>query len=493
MRIASVIFLLLAGQAFAGWSDPVVISETDVGSMNMPRVAEIDGELHVVYYNYTTSPTKSRYVRSLDFGEDWDPPIVLEDSLVSAALPNIAISGQYLHTAWKSGLVEGRPVIYYKRSMDRGNTWEEGQIIHYNRFHTSVSYAALAVNGDTVFCAYKVMYDIWLTRSFDNGETWEEGRMIVEHPGALAFPMTLLFSEGRLHLVHQGGGGLAIEIFHRYSDDGGDTWSDPVMLSTYDEWDGQWPSAYADTCGNIAAAWFDYKYGGGPFGGTGDILLRYSTDNGQTWEEEVRLTESQCGQSSGIFIEGCSIYAVYDDIREGNPEIYMRTSHDLGGHWSDEERLTYSEGVSFSPRIIVNYRDGAKHKHLIWREKYPQSIAIAIYYMREISSTGIAASQGPESPLPVCSIGIYPNPFNDITTISCYLPRIGGRDLELQIYDIGGKLVRRLSRIGQHLGYKSLVWDGRSGGSQQVGSGIYLCVLSCQGKIFKSAKIAFIK
>ncbi len=66
----------------------------------------------------------------------------------------------------------------------------------------------------------------------------------------------------------------------------------------------------------------------------------------------------------------------------------------------------------------------------------------------------------------------YPNPFNPSTTISYALPQIS--DVEIVIYDIMGREVKRFVIPGQSGGYQNVVWDGRNEFGVSVSSGIYI-------------------
>jgi len=70
------------------------------------------------------------------------------------------------------------------------------------------------------------------------------------------------------------------------------------------------------------------------------------------------------------------------------------------------------------------------------------------------------------------SVGNHPNPFNPATTISFVLDK-DGRAV-VNVYDLKGRLVRRL--IDEHLsaGPNSTPWDGQDDGGRRAGSGVYL-------------------
>jgi hypothetical protein len=66
----------------------------------------------------------------------------------------------------------------------------------------------------------------------------------------------------------------------------------------------------------------------------------------------------------------------------------------------------------------------------------------------------------------------YPNPFNGSTVIEFELPQDALVDLD--IYDIGGRLVKKLGSRLYPAGENSIIWDGRNNYNENVSSGIYL-------------------
>tara|TARA_B100001248_G_scaffold225584_1_gene183206 strand:- start:271 stop:1146 length:876 start_codon:yes stop_codon:yes gene_type:complete len=69
----------------------------------------------------------------------------------------------------------------------------------------------------------------------------------------------------------------------------------------------------------------------------------------------------------------------------------------------------------------------------------------------------------------------YPNPFNPSTNIA--LDLIKDEELSILIYDIKGSLVKTIHSGVLVQGNHRFVWEGRDFKGNQVGSGIYLCVL----------------
>ncbi len=70
------------------------------------------------------------------------------------------------------------------------------------------------------------------------------------------------------------------------------------------------------------------------------------------------------------------------------------------------------------------------------------------------------------------TVAAHPNPFNPSTTIAFELPRAA--EVSLDIYDLQGRLVRRLLDESPYVsGVHKQVWDGRDGDGRATSSGVY--------------------
>jgi len=78
----------------------------------------------------------------------------------------------------------------------------------------------------------------------------------------------------------------------------------------------------------------------------------------------------------------------------------------------------------------------------------------------------------------------HPNPFNPETTVSFDLPR--DSEVELTVYNVLGRQVRALIKGNRKAGWHTLKWNGLDESRRQVGTGIYLLMMSAGG--FKSVQ-----
>ncbi|MCA9758968.1 MAG: T9SS type A sorting domain-containing protein, partial [Candidatus Eisenbacteria bacterium] len=80
-----------------------------------------------------------------------------------------------------------------------------------------------------------------------------------------------------------------------------------------------------------------------------------------------------------------------------------------------------------------------------------------------------------------------PNPFGGQTTLRFQIPRTGQVDLE--IFDVGGRRVRRLVSEPLEAGRHQVVWDGRSDRSHPLASGVYFVRLAWDGKVLTNRMV----
>jgi len=84
-----------------------------------------------------------------------------------------------------------------------------------------------------------------------------------------------------------------------------------------------------------------------------------------------------------------------------------------------------------------------------------------------------------------------PNPFNPTTTIRFGLPAPSA--VSLEIYDVAGRLVRRL-KIGavEPAGFHQVTWQGKDDRGRELGSGVYLYRLTV-GEVVKTRSMTLVR
>jgi hypothetical protein len=87
----------------------------------------------------------------------------------------------------------------------------------------------------------------------------------------------------------------------------------------------------------------------------------------------------------------------------------------------------------------------------------------------------------------------YPNPFNSSTMIQIVVPGLKvSTNVDLSLYDIQGRLVRRLLRQALSPGSYLVRWDGRADDGRAVASGVYVSRLKTEGPV-QTRKMALLR
>lgn len=84
----------------------------------------------------------------------------------------------------------------------------------------------------------------------------------------------------------------------------------------------------------------------------------------------------------------------------------------------------------------------------------------------------------------------YPNPFNPKTTIRFDLPK--DSNVNIYIYDILGRITKKLIDNKQNAGFKSIQWDATNNYGKRVSAGIYLYKIQA-GNFSQTKKMILLK
>ncbi len=106
----------------------------------------------------------------------------------------------------------------------------------------------------------------------------------------------------------------------------------------------------------------------------------------------------------------------------------------------------------------------------------------------EVVIDPVANADEQELPIPQ-TISAHPNPFREMAVIHYHLEKTS--EVELNIYNLRGQLVRRLHGGHQEKGAQVLAWDGGDDRNQAVASGIYFIRMVMDGN--RTAMIKILK
>ncbi len=427
-------------------------------------------------------------IKSQEGGENWSDPWYIPDIDTAAVEVEwyLRFFGGRLNAC---GQISGNSQFMFdncqaKFSTNQGRTWSLPNYF-FPEYQRLINFGGGAASDDTILFAfhriaghsdYDMIDSIETVLSFNNGNSWTSPADAV-YDFNNNYRFRIFQSQGKVHLIYQMRSQITYltEIYYASSSDWGGSWTSPIIVSDDSATHSQWPSLSASSDGRLVVAWFDYKYGDGGGGFTGDILFRVSVDNGISWGPEGRLTQNHSATASQSFINGDRIGIVWVDHRESffHSELYYAESSDLGATWSDEMRLTNDSGRSYNPQLF--FQDGSLY--LTWLDaRNNPPFGDDVYFRRAVNVVGIEEN---EKDIPdKAIIRAYPNPFNSSTTIII----LYGQDIKISISDIAGRKVATL-----HAQAGRAVWDASG-----YPSGLYFARMQ-SGGAEKSIKLVLIK
>lgn len=427
----TVVIFLWASLLFAQWGpdvrltyDPAESSTHSINSGNNTYQVSASGDtVHVVWYDYRSGSTPLIYYkRSLDGGSTWESDVLL-GSGASEINPCVDVSGQNVHIVWDDYLSGSGWRVYYKRSTDGGTTWSSGTVL------SGGLYPSVTVSGSNVHVVWTNLNDVYYRRSTDNGITWRSSVIIGPGTNWSNWSPAIAVSGLNVYVVwynEQNSG----DIFYMRSTDNGTTWEPQSYL--VDQSYGSYKPCISASGSNVHVVWRDDR------DGNREIYYKRSADGGATWEPDVRLTNTPVtSDNPSIASSGSNIHIVWDE----GPIYYIRST-DNGTTWGSPVQLSTGSGASDHPSVAVSDTS----VHVVWQDNRDGNWEI--YYkgnptgnigVHEIEYGGIGAWVQKNRPTP--------NPFVNYTAIP------GHEQKNFTLYDISGRIIGTYkgNRIGQGL------------------------------------------
>jgi hypothetical protein len=372
------VYLTFASANPAGWSEDINLTVDDDKDSRRPSVGIYEDKIHVVWMDQRHYPISNvpeiYYMNSTDGGKTWNPEVRLTFVESLKEYPRIAVNGNNIHIIWIDDRdSSGHQKIYYKNSTDGGNTWSVDRRISPLTTDTNVQNADIDVNGKDVHVVYPDVFQLYYINSTDNGITWSVPQQLTGSTRDSQFP-AITVNQSNVHIVWMDhydrfGNPTMGAIFYINSTDGGISWTEdfnitPMNLDAgYPDIAVEGDNVHVTYCEEQSSLW--------------QIYYRRSEDSGITWSEEFMLSNSPEDLSRSVVkVRENDIFTLWSDKKDPIAEVYLRNSSDNGQNWDNEIRMTYDPATCAYPYIAI----GNESLHLVWsdwREGAPE-----IYYKR---------------------------------------------------------------------------------------------------------------
>ena len=215
----------------------------------------------------------------------------------------------------------------------------------------------LVASGNTVHAVWQQRGVIHYRVSLDAGRTWGHARPLTSG-GTAQYPCSLEISGTALHLVWPDSRNGSWEVYYKRSDDGGRTWAADARLTPHVDLFRLGTALSGDA---LHVVWGSKSFVNPTPAGThtwGAIYYKRSTDDGKTWEPDVRLTKPDASaMRPSVAAAGRYVHVTWFDRRDGKTgldwDIYTKRSTDGGATWGSNVRMTNTPTLAHHPQIVA--------------------------------------------------------------------------------------------------------------------------------------------
>jgi len=204
---------------------------------------------------------------------------------------------------------------------------------------------------------------------------------------------------------------------------------------------------------------------------TGEVTWNSAQHNLLSWEVPgcKGITDRQSAPIASYMIKGDGTGIAFDGT--------VTIPADLLQSWVDHPDsncgLLYEKMDTYPDDEYFYFEDNDDD----WFMNHPR---LTVYYLDE-SATAINEDEVKNIPASIALLSNYPNPFNQSTIIPVEVKK--DVPVSVSIYNIEGKVVRKLFDGILTAGTHKLLWDGRDANGNLVASGVYLYSISAGSEL----------
>jgi len=252
------------------------------------------------------------YKYSSDEGITWSDDFRITHTLVDSFFSSASQSGSDILLVWEYHR-EGNSEIFYNLSTDKGMTWSEDFRLTNDSFDSEVP--SISLSGQNVLVVWQDNrdgnYEIYYKRSSNKGISWDSEARLTNNTADSRFPSIAIEGQN-IHVVWSDNRDGNWKIYYNSSSDGGETWQTDSKITNLP--DAAWYPAISISGKTLHVVWYDHL---------NKLLYIRSTNKGISWETETQLTSGISGDPS-ILVLGNVVNVIWSDERDGNSEIYYK-------------------------------------------------------------------------------------------------------------------------------------------------------------------------
>lgn len=429
--VFSILFLLTCFPIMAQWEPDVRLTNDPASSITSYNtewcIASSGDTVYVTWYDNRDGNLEIYCKRSTDGGLTWEADTRLTNDPATSTAPSVAVSGSVVHIVWLDTR-DGNGEIYYKRSTDGGVSWGTDIRLTNNTLWSTTP--SVSASGSWVHVVWSdqdpgVKNEVYHKSSADGGLSWGPATLLTG-ASTMAYNPSVASSGSDVFVVWNDSRDGNLEIYFNHSSDGGLSWDAETRLTNDLAISGSPSIALSGSI--IHVVWYDNR------NGNKEIYYKHSSNGGQTWWPDNRLTDDD-GESlaPNITSEGSAVNVVWRDDRDGNYEIYFKRSSDGGLSWEPDTRLTDNVSESQKPSASIS----GSVTHVVWYDD--RFLNQEIFYKRNPAGGAITGIDEGSSSVNGNEILIYPNPASDKVNINLHMDDSGVT--LISVYNVLGEML----------------------------------------------------
>lgn len=344
-----------------GWSEDIRVTNNGAHS-SYSQITVYKNNVYVVWEDQRDGKREIFYKKSTDHGTNWGPPVKLNGNYGDIhSYPSIVVYENNLHVVWMTLNMENANwEIYYKRSLDNGNSWLPEIILNDDNIDSWNPKIAIEENNLCIIWGDKKdgnsAFEVYFIKSNDNGANWSQSIRLSSNDGYDSDPNDVIINNDKIYVVWEDSKNAGSrEIYFKKSNDLGNDWKTEKIISKLDNINSSRASIGIYN-NNIHVVWEDRLWDNKLGLLNLEISYTRSINFGKDWDSSYYLSEGDnvYSYASDIAVNNKKLYVIWAGGNSGFSEIYYVKSQDNGDNWNLEIMISDDDSkISRCPKMTI--------------------------------------------------------------------------------------------------------------------------------------------
>ena len=330
-------------------------SQQGADNLNM---MESNGKLYAIWQSTTSSGSVIYFSKSADEGNTFSSPSKVSLVGTDSAFPKIAVSGDHVYAVWLERIEQNVTNVAFAKSDDGGDSF--GSPIAITTHSGTSGLPQISADANNVYLLWEDNslgnFDVFFAKSTDMGNTFNPVKNISSNTGQSGTPK-MVSAGNNIAISWMDDSSGSYNIMFSKSTDGGLTFSKPLNISNSTK-DAGYPEL-ALSGNNVYVTWTNTMEKNNY-----DILFSKSDDGGQTFANPVNISNNSGASGWPQIAVSRDVYISWVDNTPGNFDIYIAKSIDNGASFETPVNISNTPNESWYNRMAVH----PDTVYMVWQE-----------------------------------------------------------------------------------------------------------------------------